>query len=252
MIYGNPKIRIEDDVTDRVGIRTLVLSQIWEASASAEVIGLDDVMAQRPAPPVVPGGLLYIGEQTRPEAGCLKTTWTFEGINGDGKSVTFRTRDNSLDYGFQGGFAEVDLRLHPKLDEFQSRYGGYPDPEAGLVFPPTLSKKPGGSGLNFNKEKNSARGETNPMFGHTSFLRMEGSYYYRYCSLSKPSFSRIGHIHSVGNIPGDAPAFSGRDYLMSSPQCQKRGLIWEVVETYWLSGVGGWPRPIYGGGLSES
>ena len=69
MIYGTPGIHIEDDVTDRIGIRTLVLAQMWQASTWP--LSMAELDAETPAAPEVPGGLLLMGRQTRRFGGGL-------------------------------------------------------------------------------------------------------------------------------------------------------------------------------------
>ena len=116
MIYGAPQLEIVQDTTDLIGIRILVLAQIWQPSTSDPLVAL----GEKPGAPSVPGGVILVGEQTLPSKGAMKTTWTFQGINGDGKGVTFKDRQHSIDYGFEPGFAQVPIQL---IKHFQELLG---------------------------------------------------------------------------------------------------------------------------------
>ena len=94
MIYGKPQLLIDSDSSDKIGIRTLIASMMWQPSQ--EGLSLAEIDAQRPGVPSVSGGVLLVGNETRRNGGAYKTSWTFEGIDGDGKSVTFKDRSNSL------------------------------------------------------------------------------------------------------------------------------------------------------------
>ena len=143
MIYGDPQIHIDDDHTDRIGIRTLVLSQLWQPSRwPLSLAELDD---EKPDVPEVPGGLIFIGEQTRRTPGALRTTWTFEGINGDGKSVTFKDRTNSPDYSFEPGFSQVSIIKHPAWQYLEKTYGGQVI-DGQVIWPEYISSSGAASG----------------------------------------------------------------------------------------------------------
>src|SRR5690349_7381453 len=109
MIYGNPSYRIESDQTDRIGIRTLTISTLWQPSRGDMTIAQMDEEA--PPPPTVAAGVRFVGRQTHPDGGALRTRWMFEGIDGDGKSVTFKDRARSEDYSFQPGFSQKSIML---------------------------------------------------------------------------------------------------------------------------------------------
>ncbi len=242
MIYGIPPIRIEDDSTDLIGIRTLVLSQLWQPSRWPLTDAEYD--AEKPGIPAVEGGMILIGNQTRPINGALRTSWTFEGISGDGKSVTFKDRANTIDYGFDPGFAQVDIKLHPDYQKLKDTYGGSED-GSQVNWPPTISSgNSGATGL--GGALDSSGDMTNPMFGVQDFLRLEGTYRCRYASLTlSDAESGIGRIFE-NNLPGIAPVFPGRNWLKAPSPYQRRGPVFDITEIYWLSGPGGWPDPVYG------
>ncbi|GEM_PF-5063655 len=242
MIYGTPIVTRADDQTDRIGVRTLLLQQTWEASRSD--LSQAEIDAEKPGIPAVPGGVLLIGEQTRPFGGSYKTLWTFEGINGDGKSVTFKDRTNSLDYGFEPGMAQVSIKLLSKFQALLTKYGGFLDPDSGnVIWPPTLpTGNTSSSGLSAARQDAT---KTNPMFGIEDWFRLDGTYRFRYAAtqMSNSLFDGVEFIsHS---LPGQPPHFEGRNWLKAAPLVRRRGTIFDITEYYWLSGPGGWPSPIY-------
>lgn len=242
MIYGTPTYNIDDDITDKIGIRTLAVSLMWQPSRwPMSLVELDE---ESPEPPPYSGGIMLVGKQTRRAGGALRTVWTFQGINGDGKSVTFKTRDNTNDFSFSPGFAQVDLKLHPRYEELLKTYQGYPGPDGEIIWPPTLSSGAEGSGLASGSDNSSKI--RNPVFGIRDFFRLEGTYSVRYAAFSLAGIQGgVQQIHKTG-LPGLAPTYPHRDWLKAPVEYQRRGPVFELTETYWLSGPGGWPVPIYG------
>ncbi len=237
MIYGEPGIHIDDDQTDRIGIRTLVLSQMWQPSRWP--LTMAELLAETPAAPEVPGGLWFIGRQTRRATGTLRTTWTFEGVDGDGKSVTFKTRGNSPDYRFEPGFAQVDILVHPEIQSMLTAYEGTLIGDQ-IFWSPTLS---GGVATGLGGGQS---GQLNPMFGVKDWFRLEGTYIYRYVATDLAGVkSGVGRIHK-GGLPGEAPNYTDRDWLKAPSPWRRRGPVFDIQEIYWLSGPGGWPQPVYG------
>jgi hypothetical protein len=251
-LYGTPHYRIEQDVTDRIGIRTLVLSRLWQATRWP--LTDPELQAEKPEIPAVAGGMLLVGAETRPAGGGLRTYWSFEGIAGDGKSVTFKDRSNSLDYGFQAGLEQTDIRKFPKIQELIDRYGGVVDPSSlEIIWPLTIG---GAGGSASGLGGGTRREERNPMFGRNEFLQATGTYTFRYASLTLPSGSGVGKIHKSG-LPGRAPIYAGRDWYQAPSPYVRRGVIFDITDLFLLSGEGGWPEPIYaltsgGGGGSVS
>lgn len=269
-IYGKPHTKIETDVVDRIGLRTLVLSKMWAPSRGD--LSQEEIDAEAPDIPPVPGGVLLIGEQTRQASGGLRTTWTFEGIKGNGKTVTFRGRKDSLDYGFEPGFAQVSIKRHPHFRELLDYYGGVFDNEGNVIWPveiPPAGAAGGGQGLlgqagplgsgglgsggpvllNSTRIGGSASGGPNPMFGIEDFFRMEGSYRFRYAATALPVDLHKGVERSMPSsaLPGEVPDYPDRDWLKLPVMWRRRGFIYEIIEMYWLSGEGGWPAPVYSG-----
>ena len=241
MIYGKPRAVRLNDVTDLIGIRTLVLSLLWQPSRPD--LSDAEIDAEQPGAPEVSGGVLLVGSQTRQSEGALRTNWTFQGINGDGKSVTFRDRSNSLDYGFEPGFAQVSIQRHPKFQTLLKDYEGYPDNDGQhVLWPATLENTDGWGGLSAGL--NTA---TNPMFGVNEFFQMEGTYRYRYAALTLPDkvLASSGSIIVAGPPGEPPPLIDGRNWLMLPIQYHRRGPVFDITEQYWLSGRGGWPAPVY-------
>lgn len=265
MIYGKLIYHVDDDSTDKIGMRTIVLGKMWQASRAELTIEERD--AEIPPPPEMAAGLLLVGRQTRRLGGAVRTQWTFDGIDGDGKSVTFRTRTNTIDYGFDPGFSQVPIQLHPKIQSLLDGYGGQQTPEGDIFWPATLSSADGnGSFSNLGNELFSTNGFTgltstglsggaarerpNPMFGIKDFLRIEGTYWCRYADFNPPT-TQSGQIFQASALPGRAPNFPGRDYLSAGAPFRRRGPVHDITEMYWLSGPGGWPKPVYGIGSQK-
>lgn len=245
MIIGTPAITIEDDHTDRVGLRTLLLSQMWQPSRWPMSVG--ELDAERPPTPDVPGGVVFIGRQTRRQGGALRTLWSFEGIEGDGQSVTFKTRGKSLDWGFEPGFSEAPIQRHRRIEALLDKFEGQViDNE--IIWPRTLSGD-GGGGTGIGAGKQSS-GKINPMFGRDTYFAFQGgTYWYRYMAQSEAEIPDvIGKLFSGASLPGGAPRHAGRNWLCAGAPFLRRGPAVEVTELYWLSDEGGWPKPIYGAG----
>lgn len=238
MIYGDPPIKIEDDSTDRIGIRTLVLSKLWQPSRWP--LTIPELDAEKPEIPAVAGGLWFIGEQTRRVGGALRTFWTFEGIAGDGKNVTFKGRRNSPDYSFEAGFAQVSIVKQKYWKELKAAWGGQVL-DGQVTWPEVVPK---GGGGNSGAVKSKSEGQPNPMFGHDDFFRMEGTYSFRYAAFAYTvPPDAVGRI--AKSLPGVPPTFSDRNWLFAAAPFQRRGPVLEITEIYWLSGAGGWPPQIY-------
>jgi hypothetical protein len=235
MIHGTPIYHTVDDRTDFIGIRTLVLQKMWQPSRGGiSQVELDDEV---PPPPAVPGGLLLVGTQTRRSSGVFYTTWTYEGVNGNGQTVTFKDREHSLDSGFTPSMSQAALALSPDFPRLRELYDGFPDVDGRIFWPPFISGK-SSSGLGGGSSKE----EVNPMFGQEDYYVMAGVYRHRYAEKTLPSglFDGVGRVEQ-GALPGTPPRFPSRDWLKAAPQFARRGLIWEIIEYYWLSREGGWP-----------
>lgn len=253
MIYGEPQVHVLRDVTDLIGIRTLMLRKYWQPSGT--VRSQADIDAQKPLPPGVPGGVILMGEQHLKERGRMSTIWTFQGVNGDGRTVTFRNRSNSLDYGFDPGFAQVPIQAHPEFPSLSKKYGAYPSNDGTTVlWPPDLSNGEGtGGGLLKHSGGGGGGGLAgyNPMYGIQAYFEMEGVYRYRYAEKEFPKELLAGVGFIEDKMPGIPPAVAdGRNWLKAPPSYQRKGVVFDITEFYWLSRRGGWPEPVYrpGGG----
>ncbi len=257
MIYGTPSLTIEDDQTDIVGLRHLLVSRMWQPSRWP--MSLEELDAEAPEEPGSGGGMSLIGTQRRRQGGVLRSFWLYEGINGDGKTVTFKTRGNSPHYGFDPGFSERPIQLHPKIDDLLDKYEGQVI-DNQIIWPLNLGDDGAGtSGLSRGNEWQHVTGndrvgaaaasDVNPMFGRDSYLAFQGgTYFYRYMVANESEIPNIfGKIYGSGSLPGAAPRFGSRNWLGAGAQFLRRGPVAiEVVENYQLSDDGGWPKQIYG------
>jgi len=160
--------------------------------------------------------------------------------------VTFRDRTNSLDYGFDPGFAQVPIQAHRDFVDLMEKYEGYPSNDGtSVIWPPELSKSGGGGGgLSMG---NKGSGELNPMYGIQEYFEMEGIYRYRYAEKKLPSSLLNGVGLIADDVPGDPPPLrDGRTLLKAPPTYQRKGVVYDITEFYWLSRRGGWPVPVYG------
>lgn len=243
MLYGKASIHPVRDVTDLIGVRTLVLKQCWQVTA--ENPGQAEIDAAKPAAPGVPGGLTLMGDQTLKERGRFATLWTYQGINGNGKSVTFKNRQNSIDYGFDGGFAQVAIQLNKYFEQMRKQFGGWPSNDGTtILWPPTIPS--GSSGGRALKKDKPSEGGTNPMYGIQAFFEMEGIYRFRYAEIKLPPDLEDGVGFIADTLPGEPPSLKdGRNWLKATAVYQRKGVVHDITEYYWASRLGGWPDPVY-------
>lgn len=249
-IYGNLPIRTEHDSYDRIGIRSLVLSKLWQASRP--YMTDEELAGERPAEPKVGPLMMVTYAETVAEKGGLRTRWKFEGVDGDRSAIKFKDRSNSIDYGFDGSFSQIAVEQIPGLQAKIDEFGGIINPSNQTVrWPATYTA---GSQSSSGFSQGQGQEQPNPMFGITDFLRMEGVYTFRYATLDISGLLEgVGKI--AGSLPGSPPpTVDGRNWLKAAPIYRRRGFIFDVSEPYWLSGPGGWPTPIYGwsGGTSAN
>jgi len=242
MIYGTSNVHQVRDVTDIIGIRTLILRKFWPATSESPSIS--DLEAMKPPIPAVPGGLSLMGEQVMKEKGRYASLWTFQGVNGDGRSVTFKTRGNSIDYGFDPGFSQVPIQMHRDFVKMKDRFGGYPSNDGTtVIWPPELTETGGSSPLNTGPQQPA---QTNPVYGIQAYFEMDGVYRYRYAEKTLPRDLQNG-VGFIANKPPGEPGelTEGRNWLKAPTAFQRKGFIFDITEYYWLSRRGGWPEPVY-------
>ena len=261
MIYGASNVHVVRDVTDLIGIRTLILRQYWQATMANP--SQEELDAMKPSVPAAPGSVILMGVQTMKERGRYGTMWTFQGINGDGKGGTFKNRGNSIDYDFEPGFAQVPIQVHKDFTALLDKYQGYPSNDGTtVIWPPELSSGSGsgasalqittpsgntiGGGTPGMNAAGSSSGNTNPMFGIQAFFEMEGVYRYRYAEIQLPSSIMTGVGRIAASLPGVPPPLTdGRDWLKAPTAYARKGYVFDITEYYWLSRRGGWPKPVY-------
>lgn len=270
MIYGAFQVKIHADQTDRIGIRTVILSQGWQATG--DDFSIDALDAQAPATPAAPRGMELIGRERRPWGGGLREYWTYTGVRYNGKDVEIKTYGKSPDYRFEPGFAQVSLLKHPKIAKLLQTYGGAVL-DSQIVWPPTVGggrgpglggggdlaggHGPAGSlgggsvtvlGLGVGQGR-TTRDNTNPMFGEQDFIRREGTYYYRYVAANLKGLNQQLRVVKAGSLPGYAPSFGDRDYMEMPSEYQRHASFYAITLQAWLSGEGGWNKPIYQGSI---
>jgi hypothetical protein len=247
MIYGKTPPHPVRDVTDLIGIRTLILRQYWQATATGSQTDLD---SQKPDAPNPGGRMKLMGEQTMKERGRMATLWTFQGVSGSGSDVTFKTRGKSIDFGFDPGFSQVPIQAHKDFLSMVETYGGYPGNDGTtVIWPPSLEGGGSGGGGALVAGGKSGSGKTNPMYGIQAYFEMDGIYRYRYAEEKLPKNIQKGVGQIASDVPGEPPPLEdGRNWLKAPTSYQLKGYIYDITEYYWLSRRGGWPAPVYGGG----
>lgn len=237
-VYGRYIVHPEDDITDRVGFRTVITSRGWMPSGSE--LSREQLDEEAPPPPEMPGGMLLIGVQNRKDGGGMRTWWTHEGVNGDGKSVTFKDRRNSLDWRFEPGYSQVSILKNARWPVLKAKFGGELL-DGQVIWPDTI---PGSTGGGFGAS--ALAGKPNVMFGTDDFIRGDGTYLFRYGAFdADEAYAGVDRIHT--NLPGpQPPRFPGRNWLKMMPAVVQRGLALDITESYALSGEGGWKEPLYG------
>ncbi|EDY16677.1 hypothetical protein CfE428DRAFT_5790 [Chthoniobacter flavus Ellin428] len=153
--------------------------------------------------------------------------------------MTFKGRTNSPDYSFEPGFAQVSLIKHPNWQALKKAWNGQVL-DGQVFFPEFVSSNGSSSGA----IKGTSAGATNPLFGHTDFLRMEGTYSFRYLAFDNGSAAQ-GEGKIATSLPGRPPTFADRNWLKAPTVWRHVGPVYEITEVYWLSGIGGWPPQIY-------
>lgn len=245
--YGLFLPRLADDFTDLVGIRTLTRHKTWQASRGD--LTQEELDAEEPLPPDMPPGMLLVGSQTRPNGGGLRTSWTWRGVRGDGKSVTFKDRAHSFDTRFDPGLENIPIQHHPDFIYLRDNYGGFVDGNE-IIWSPTLKGNTSTRGL--GGAAASGTETLNPMFGRQDYFSANGTYSHRYVSFTlTEAMSKAGRIHQTGELPGSIAKKlrfdAKRDWYKAPSPFVDLGFAFEVMEIYWLSAEGGWPAVMYGG-----
>lgn len=240
-VYGQFALRVTSDAIDKVGIRHLVMVQKWTTPRSG--MSALEIMAARPAAPEAPAWMGLVGIETLPAPGCLETRWTYEGASGSG----LKDRTNSVDYAFEPSYQQVDIAQHPNLAALLVKFAGWTNPDGSVQWSQTLAQTAAGkNGLASGSQNGTV---ANPLFGVKGYFQMEGTYTYRYAEFNLPHdlYSDVGTPRDSAELPGDVPYFKGRNWLKIPPRYRRRGPVFDITESYWLSGPGGWPGPIYTG-----
>jgi hypothetical protein len=240
MIFGTPVYHIDIDRTDRIGIRTLGISRMWQPSQGG--LSIAELDAEEPPPPFAPGGVAYFGKSRSQDGGAMSTHWSFEGVDGDGKSPSCKTRGNSIDFSFQGGFQQVSVGIRPDFQSLLTDYAGS-TVDGEIYFMPFL---PDASGSTGGSPKKQCPAQTKPdVRAHDlSSARWHLQDSIRFTD--PPTLTgQAGKI--VTTPPGQPPIYADRDWLLAPLDYRFRDTIFDNTETCWLSGEGGCCKPLYKG-----
>ncbi|MEI9894231.1 MAG: hypothetical protein WDN28_10190 [Chthoniobacter sp.] len=137
------------------------------------------------------------------------------------KNVTFKGRGNSIDFSFEPGFSQVSIIKHPNWKKLKETWGAQVI-DGQVIWPEFVSAKGGGG-----PKKDDGAGQTNPLFGHDDFFRVEGTYSFRYAAFGYGgSQSGVGLIAT--SLPGNPPPVQdGRNWLKAPSPVVRRGLLAE-------------------------
>ena len=243
-IYGTPKYVVESDQTDRYAVRRTRFSIAWGTDENEATA----VVAKRPEMPTFKDAkLVMIG--TLPKDGGYITWWDFESI--DEEVLPLKNRDTSPEFRFEGDLAEVDIKLYPEFTALLELYGGTILSDGTIDWPATIQSSNSGVGIGGS----AGTSTTNPMYGIESWYRQTGLYIFRYAEKELPAdlFSRVGKTLETAELPGKPPktlnagddTSQKRNWLGRTPQYENLANGFAITETYWLSGPGGWPLPVY-------
>lgn len=263
-IIGKFRVKVHDDQTDLIGIRTLILSQVWQAEAGRTTP--DDLDEQAPPVPAAPRRMEFIGKQRRPWGGGLREFWTYTGL---GDESLVKRLGKSNDYHFEPAFAQLPLLQHRNIADLLGSFGGAVV-DTQIVWPPLLGGGGSASGGAVRQEPNpfskgsvspsstSGRlglsgggsggggGEPNPMAGRQDYFGFGGTYHYRYVADNLDGLMKKGvRIVSADRLPGKAPSFGDRNYLVGPEGYEKHAGFFAITIQGWLSDEGGWNPYIY-------
>ncbi len=166
-------------------------------------------------------GAIHTRTEMSLNAGVMTVRWIYDGIE-SGSSST-----NPI-YEMDTSFENVDIRNHPDFEQIAATYGGITDAFGNVRFPTTYN------------------GSKNPLAGVQSFYRIGGVWREMYATrkLNTSFAQRIGFI--IAKPPGNPPPIGrDRDWLEGPVRAIWRGNAYEVTKEYWLSGRGGWVKPVY-------
>lgn len=244
-VVGRHIVRTEDDRTDRIGVRTLILSRRWQAST--DELSRDQLDAEAPPTPAAPKRMELIGSQRRPDGGGLREYWTYAGL--DPREDRVKRYGKSNDFDFQRSWEQLSLLQHRKITKLLSDYSGSVL-DGQIVWPPTVGGGQDRRTIGIGDAGTNDAGETNPMFGHQTFFNFSGAYSYRYVADNLNGLTQNVRLVKAGNLPGAAPSFGDRDYLIGPEDYQHFAGHFIVELLALLSPIGGWNKPIYRGTIA--
>ncbi len=216
--------------TDRFGVDTIQLKvEIPDALFPAMVLPAHAAHPRFSAMALSKRG----GSRTKP--GFWTVTYTFEG---------FLLELPQPVYELQASLDQEPIQAHP---DFVSAIAGKPSaPLNGAVFvDPDTGQTTADNSRGVFREfaATTTGGAANPKAGIESYLVPGAEWRETYFSATRPAGLRdLGEIDPPS---GPNPTLAGRNWLAWSHTYQRRGSIYQVTNTWKLSGRNGWDQDIY-------
>ncbi|MEQ1862647.1 MAG: hypothetical protein ABMA13_22230 [Chthoniobacteraceae bacterium] len=169
------------------------------------------------------------------------------------------TPDNAEgeDYSLDGATSEDPIETHPFFLGLKEKFNGTIDPSSGKVkFDDTLAEggEAGLSGATGNglDATGGDIGARNPMHGVESYL-VPGLTWTRKSVSRQLPLSIVRALGTIDSPPGQPPTLEGtrRNWLKARVRAQWRGNIWQIEESWLLSGPDGWLPDIYSAAAFE-
>lgn len=147
------------------------------------------------------------------------------------------------EYSLEGTTSEDPIETHPEYQALLDLYNGTEDASSGKAkWPKTIS---GGEQTFAGQPDGSAPEQRNPMHGVEGYLVPGLTWTRKSVSRTLP-YSIIRSLGTIDNPPGNPPELSGnRNWLKIRARATFRGNVWQIEETWLLSGPDGWVPEMY-------
>lgn len=157
---------------------------------------------------------------------------------------------DGVEYSLEGTTSEDAIETHPDYAALLSIYGGEEDDNGKGKWPKELREGAeidvslaGFSTVDLADTGGAA--PRNPMHGVDSYL-VPGLTWTRKSARPTLPADLIDSLGTIDDPPGDPPQFSGaRNWLKIRVRATFRGNIWQIEETWLLSGPAGWVLEMY-------
>lgn len=142
------------------------------------------------------------------------------------------------EFSLDGTTSEEELETHPDLLSLVEWYGGEIDAASGKVkFPEHLPAPEGPDGASGPVK--------NPLFGVEKYLVPGEVWNRKYVSEQLPA-NLVRGLGTIDTPPGNPPEIEGRrNWLKIRARAALRGNIWQIEESWLLSGPDGWNEDVY-------